>query len=116
MEPEDAQKLLDQANAKIRDRITLHLTVWRWLIGSCLQCGNPMKIYWGPIGDVRACTVYPNHKSYATRWRIIFRPWILIVLIVAIIAVRSYGKTAKPKAPPLEVSKDTFMTPYYKNK
>ena len=116
MEPKDAQNLLDQANAKIKDRITLHLIVWRWLIGNCLQCGNQMRIYWGPLGDIRACSVYPNHKSHNARWRIIFRPWIFIVLIAAMVAIKSCGKPTKSKIPAQGTSKDTFMTPYYKNK
>lgn len=109
---EDPQELLDKANAKVKYRRSV-ARVWRWLMGYCLECGNQMHIYWGELGNMKRCSVYPNHKSYATRLMFIFRPLFFIVLIVSAIAVKNCGKSAD-KAPRLgENSKETYIVPYH---
>lgn len=110
---EDPQELLDKANEKVKYRRSV-ARIWRWLMGYCLECGSRMHIHWGALGNMKSCSVYPNHKSYATRLMFIFRPLFFITLIASVIAAKNCGKS-HDKGPRLgENSKEIYIAPYYK--
>ena len=112
----DPQDLLDQANAKIKDRVVLHLYIWRWIRNRCMQCGNQMLVRYDSYGKIKTCSVYPNHKPYETGLNTTVMFCVIIFILMAIIITGSCQKKAVYGAPPKISPKDNHSAPYLKER
>lgn len=112
----DPQKLLDQANDKLKDRFMLHLYVWRWIRNRCMQCGNKMLVRHDPYGKIKTCSAYPNHKPYETGLNTTFAQWVIIFILLAIIVSGSCQKNIASGASPEINPKDAHAAPYLRER